>query len=673
MANVQYEEYISSQKSDISSVGFNLSQASSTGPSSDNSDGTIRIKYSRRTRKRARQKMTKSHLNEHQNDICRKLKCHKLHDKDSVGRTFIYAILWLALNQIDDELQLGDLIRYAKETHIKYNNISSFLPANVKSTFAVNSFRKNSNDCQTHFALRSKAFSIAKTINIRNIKLPDLSKLCERYVKDLCLPPAVNEMVDQLIAFDPPKMNTKYNSMIIPAIPNFEGRAMAYILFILKLFFGLDDEREHKISKSAQVVNQKLDEFNSMTEKLFIWSEWVEYIDMRNVILSQCHYPTAIHINPNAKLPTDLYIDFLKRANEDSFSHDRYKQSEMENIRIVFDQIVQLHKKKNTENSSLHFQPTLTPFSNYMEQILSNESRKSDMNIPEFMNVGHESRDISAYLKPNKLKKVFRKNGFRLQTNEIGHNSKLDFSDINFSNSKITENVKFNFDITKQKWIESLQERQNKANELNRLRKNEFNDEMRKQTKKHLDNMKEKELNILKEKQSVNKIANANLSNVHSYEYYDEDEGHCHLNDNNIINEPRRNLDNQPNILDYYPSDDSDEMSDNEFDSNANKIELTVSNFDYWISMQNVYYLTNKTFEDKLSELPKSFQWLLNQCALQTHMHIKDLYIELLTIENQYRYVLKPTFKMNNCIKFRDINKLDGKTLNAVKLLQKFW
>lgn len=91
--------------------------------------------------------------------------------------------------------------------------------------------------------------------------------------------------------------------------------------------------------------------------------------------------------------------------------------------------------------------------------------------------------------------------------------------------------------------------------------------------------------------------------------------------------------------------------------------------------MQNIYYMTNASFVDSSNALPKSFQWLLKQCALQLHMHTKDLYMELLAIENQYRYVLKPIFKMDSYIKYRSStsNKLDIETQNSIRNLKRIW
>lgn len=679
---------MSSQKTDITSVGLNLSQRSSTGQSTDNSDTTIRIRYSRRTRRKVSHKMTREHVNEHQNDFGRKLKCHNIKDKEVLGRSFIFAILWLALNQTGDSVQISDLIRYAKESHIKLNNISSFLPPNVDAKVAVNHFRKSSNDALTHVWLRTKALTIARIIGIRNVEQPDLTMLCERYCNDLCLPLPIIDMIKRLIAFHPPQMKMSETAALSRTVPNYEGRAMAYIIFVLKLLFGLDDKREQEISASAQMINNKLRENDSKQNDLFVWTEWMEYIEMRNTILSQCHYPTAMQIDPNANMHTDMYIDFLKRNNEDSPYQESYRKVEMDNIRLIFNQIVQLHEQNDRHDAkpSCNFQPSVTPFRSYMEQISADRSIKSKIYVPTFMNVEHEKRDIIPYLKPNKLKTVFRTMGLRLQIKAIEFNDRLKFQYIHHDNVKTTKNVQFIFDVTTAEWIDLMKERDIKQNEQLQTDQVENNDEIERSVRKHLQNqrieqaayeLRRKHDQLIGPSRNVlqydrhdgdgDDVENHSISST-SFQYFDEEEKD--ICDDILLKEPRRDLDKQPNMLNYQSSDDDD----HDLNAELPPIEFVISNSDYWIAMQNIYYMTNASFNSLNDHFSKSFKWLLKQCALQLHMHIKDLYIELLAIENQYQ-LLEPIYKMDSYIKYRSSSseKLDIETKKAIRNLKRIW
>lgn len=53
---------------------------------------------------------------------------------------------------------------------------------------------------------------------------------------------------------------------------------MGFIVFILKLMFGLDDLTEYQCSNLAE---SKKD-----SEKLFVWTKWVELVELRNAILA---------------------------------------------------------------------------------------------------------------------------------------------------------------------------------------------------------------------------------------------------------------------------------------------------------------------------------------------------------------------------------------------------
>ena len=41
-----------------------------------------------------------------------------------------------------------------------------------------------------------------------------------------------------------------------PLIPNYEGRAMAYVIVVMKSLFGLDDITEKEISRVADKINR---------------------------------------------------------------------------------------------------------------------------------------------------------------------------------------------------------------------------------------------------------------------------------------------------------------------------------------------------------------------------------------------------------------------------------
>lgn len=686
---------MSSQKSDISSVGYNLSQPSSTAASSaDESETSVKIKFSQMTRRRAKRKMTREHMLLHQNDVGKKLRCHnhRTNEEDKLGRPFVYAIIWLALNHIEDDLQLSDLIRFGMESHIKINNVSSYFPSNIDMKQAMFLYRQGGRDHQKYLSLRKKAYEIARTIRLRQLKMPDLGRLCERYCKELCLPPVIAEMTKKLIAFYPPRMRMSRRGTIQGAAPNFEGRAMAYIIFIFKLIFGLDDDREIEMSQKAQKVNEKMSELEIKRPSLFVWADWKHYIEMRRFFLSKCHFPTAFHNNPNDHHPVDLYVEFVKQANEDNMFNELYKRKEMENIRSIFEQIGKLHKSSNeNSNNSRHFAPSLTPYSSYFAQTLTDEPLVNNLSIPDYMHVRHDEYDIFSYVRPIKLKRAFESLNHRLEVYQIEHNKNVEFKpfsfDINFF-QKIS--FRFLFDLTSDEWKRELKIKEKDRQQEYESQRQKYNKFAKAMADLHIDRLREKEMKAFKEKHKTmrsnenkwttdktNKAISDTISEIPSYKYFDEDGKD--IVDDILLDAPRRNLDFQPTILDYSSSEETNSSSDEETPLSSlcdeKSIDFLVSNFNYWISMESISHLTivRSSFLQKLKKLPKNFQWLLHECSSHLHMEKVDLYIELLAIESQFRYKLKPTFKMNNCYRYRDTAKLSKELEYAVHVLDTIW
>jgi TATA box-binding protein-associated factor RNA polymerase I subunit B len=59
--------------------------------------------------------------------------------------------------------------------------------------------------------------------------------------------------VECVMTFSPPSM--KFNKCL-SHFSNYEGRAMAYIIFVLKLLLGLDGRTEYEISKVTEKLNK---------------------------------------------------------------------------------------------------------------------------------------------------------------------------------------------------------------------------------------------------------------------------------------------------------------------------------------------------------------------------------------------------------------------------------
>lgn len=71
---------------------------------------------------------------------------------------------------------------------------------------------------------------------------------------------------ERLISLSSPKMTFDK----ISCIPNYEGRAMAFIIVILKTLLSLDGITENKISNVAEKINRYVKKFFSIIEYTYI-------------------------------------------------------------------------------------------------------------------------------------------------------------------------------------------------------------------------------------------------------------------------------------------------------------------------------------------------------------------------------------------------------------------
>lgn len=107
----------------------------------------------------------------------------------------------------------------------------------------------------------------------------------------------------------------------------------------------------------------------------------------------------------------------------------------------------------------------------------------------------------------------------------------------------------------------------------------------------------------------------------------------------------------------------SEVSGDPESDSNFSE-KLFVSSTDYWMYHCVFSHVKSKNFEYFETELPVSFQWLLNECADVVEMSTEDLYEQVCLVETYFAHVLKPENvkhrsydSKNNQIKIRQCKK----------------
>lgn len=257
-------------------------------------------------------------------------------------------------------------------------------------------------------------------------------KLVERYVEELCLPADVASFAIHLINLLPPRFETRATI----SYPNYEARAMAYIVYILKLLFGLDGHKEQLISINTKNMNKKIEHFNSTYNEnespLFVWSDWVQYIEMRKVLISQFNsdFCKQFKQTPStAQFLEQMHDEVKQRDEQNELLTDDLNTSAIRQHLDVFKAIFKDFTKKKEENSKnsqhIKFSPSFTPASSYLKTILlhfkTNPKLFEDQSIevPGFMEVDHKRFNIKAFIEVKPFVKYFASKGYKMNVIEV--------------------------------------------------------------------------------------------------------------------------------------------------------------------------------------------------------------------------------------------------------------
>lgn len=258
LATAEYDRYLQSQNSSLGDGVSSFSQSiysfqSSSVKSSDN-DG--KVQFSSHAKKEAR-KIKKLSKNIPRSERI-KYRAKHISNQYKMGPHImtpmrLWAIIYLALRIHDQPIQLGDMLRYGKEGHLSYYKLDHLLPPEVNLTANERNFLRQNVEI-THKGMRRIIASMAKFLGVWDIICPDFLSLIKRYCQELGLPRGIQLYTERLIALSPPKMIFNIKKSYVP---NYEGRAIAFIIVVLKTLLGLDGITEYYISRIAEKINRK--------------------------------------------------------------------------------------------------------------------------------------------------------------------------------------------------------------------------------------------------------------------------------------------------------------------------------------------------------------------------------------------------------------------------------
>lgn len=297
-----------------------------------------------------------------------------VNDVNVVTKGVLLAILYTALNLDQSEIQLSHLCRFIREGRLSIMDCKKFVPKEIKinSTGHWKSFIKCTKD-YTPNLIRAIAMTLFKRLDLGEPLVPDIRKIVHNYIKELCLPNDIGDLIFALMEYVPcnfAEIKMKGKKPIIETVrtPDYETVIMSYVVVAMKMCFGLDDVYEIELSDAIDMVNQekdyhkshKLGAYSNETDRLFSFREWCNFLQFRKIMLCKFYLPMA----QQHSLEVDDHI-FMEHLPE------RAKRKVDLCDEITLDILNKIHLQDSTSVIPFaEFPPTLTPLSSYLEIVL---------------------------------------------------------------------------------------------------------------------------------------------------------------------------------------------------------------------------------------------------------------------------------------------------------------
>ncbi|XP_045028429.1 TATA box-binding protein-associated factor RNA polymerase I subunit B isoform X2 [Daphnia magna] len=237
----------------------------------------------------------------------------------------LLAFLHGALLMKGEVISYGDLSRWVREGHIPLYAAHRLLPPTMPVSRTDSLVLGGLSSSRSEGAPNSRIFrqNTARLLTMLNISLvpkPPAYLLASKVIRDLQLP---DELIVFVRHFDKLVSESNLDEWKLSPFGNKVDRqtiyAAALVLVSIKFVMGLDGTTEYKISDFAAKYNELLklkpssgfsrrqasaengnDDYESHQpatsdiKPLFVWKEWVRFIEYRRISIERTHVPTAI-------------------------------------------------------------------------------------------------------------------------------------------------------------------------------------------------------------------------------------------------------------------------------------------------------------------------------------------------------------------------------------------
>ncbi|KAH8242644.1 hypothetical protein KR032_000854 [Drosophila birchii] len=710
-------------KRNLDASGFNkLKEAPESGENKN-----LGLKWSWKARKTFKRKMSLKHLDKHSKTSS--MQCHGLRPKAKELHNFdrhiyhlnlhkLYVVLAIALNMVEDDIQLTDLLRLVEEEHLTSRYMLKYLPENVAAKgktllkelelgnqrdqcsytvcFLLFSYAPNFNFFPLQF-LRSHVGYMARFINLSQFQRPNLLALAERYVLELGLPPRVAKYVGSLLDLLPPSFACSHGDHVYP---RYEPRVMAYIVYVMKLLFGLDDVKEKKISMSAKQINEELQNVDGVEPQvplLFVFTEWMQFVELRKVIVAQYNQSFARRFGVANKMDCQVDDILVKDRKQQEQEYDQNEvqggamQRQYENMTHTIETLLKEHFGESIEESigknNIEFQYSLTPAHTYFQRILHQVSRfdgaATDIEIPDYMHVDHSQRNLDPFVgETNELKQYFGQRGVKLNVLEVACQEEIEKVGLFHPLAAVAptkREFRANCDIKSDTWINELKRKDKRpdfqflpptatygAAYLARLQLENTKRE-RLEASNPFWEIRATPSYLIK----LNNDEDVLLDTLTSIQTFEEE----NMDPLEVpLDQPRRHLETML-INSNEPETESNGICGEDLDQKPpalDELVLQVSNFDCWL----LHGFTNKIRETDKRELrtffPYSFRWLLETCAATIGVGWDILYEQLIVLEVMFHHTIRDWSKYRQVLRMESTcSEKDRQTL--VRIYKDMW
>uniref|UniRef100_A0A182PP71 TATA box-binding protein-associated factor RNA polymerase I subunit B n=1 Tax=Anopheles epiroticus TaxID=199890 RepID=A0A182PP71_9DIPT len=636
-----------SQQSDLEST---ISTLSTSMQSSSNSVNTpLSYKFNTSARKHLLEKLhlTEEHIEWHELEAPPDASCHpfpfspgkvqKTYEMDNWSvlyrKTVLIAILSLGLNQVRSPIQIADLMRWAEEGHLPFHELRQYIPEDVHAACFAETVSHLSTTFQGFINCRMVTSLIAADLGIVPID-PDPSLLCRRFLSEMALPLDLESYITKVISIAPPINRCN----IYNYFPKYEAHAMKYILFVMKLLFCLDGVQETKLDTATNKLNRLIGSSRSQP-KLFVWSEWQQYVAMRRTILEQLHYPTN-HARTqsivNRPIENDLFLDFFEsrivpdddnttgyKAGINRPTYNQTQERLFKNLHTLIASATEKHQDMNHRQGKRHitFDHSLQPQRSYLAEILKMEdAERHNVHIPEYMLTDHSERTVAPFVNPMSLKMhLLKHHHVRLTTKAVKpslkhirmakYNSHTTNVDLYLATNKFSHVLHTDNDSDSSSDCEDSGVQGNILDYINaRAEQNTLSPEEMFHKTLCQNALEEMEANLRMEQLKLCAV-DPELSWI-----------------DGLANEANPYENNPPVDAPLPGEEDCSET-----------IRMALPSFHYWVNNGNLQDISSDVFEQEyFSQFPANFQFLLREAAYVTKLSTMELYFELNELEKHF-------------------------------------